>query len=110
MSKFIEVYSGRCTGPKVCQSNYVREHQERVGFELRSTVLGHVQRGGAPQAYDRLLATRLGADAVEALEHGESDILVGMAQGQVSRTPFAEVVGRSKPIPAHLLALARALA
>jgi 6-phosphofructokinase 1 len=46
---------------------YFREHQERIGFDLRATTLGHVQRGGAPTAYDRLLATRLGAGAAAAL-------------------------------------------
>jgi 6-phosphofructokinase 1 len=48
-------------------SNYFREHQERLGFELRATTLGHVQRGGAPGAFDRLLATRLGMAATERL-------------------------------------------
>ena len=46
-------------------AEYFAEHQERIGFDLRVTTLGHVQRGGAPGAFDRLLATRLGAAAVD---------------------------------------------
>lgn len=88
---------------------YFREHHERIGFDLRATTLGHVQRGGAPTAYDRVLATRLGASAVTALSHGEAGILVGMEQGRVVHTPFTEIVGRQKPIDPELLSLARIL-
>src|SRR5215217_2954146 len=67
---------------------WFREHEARIGFDLRATMLGHVQRGGDPTAYDRLLATRLGAGAVEALERGESGVLVGMIKGEVTATPY----------------------
>src|SRR5438132_11287018 len=53
-------------------ARHFEKHRERIGFELRVTTLGHVQRGGAPGAFDRLLATRLGAAAVERLADGES--------------------------------------
>src|SRR5215207_5846102 len=77
---------------------YFREHEARIGFEVRATMLGHVQRGGIPTAYDRLLATRLGAGAVEALNRGESGVLVGMIKGEVTTTPYCEIVGVQKPI------------
>ena len=48
-------------------AEYLRERKDELGFEVRTTVLGHVQRGGSPSAYDRILATRLGAEAVDAL-------------------------------------------
>jgi 6-phosphofructokinase 1 len=89
---------------------YFREHEARIGFELRATILGHVQRGGTPTAYDRLLATRLGAGAVAALNRGESGVLVGMIDGQVTCTPFAEIVGKQKPIDPELWKLAHVLA
>jgi 6-phosphofructokinase 1 len=89
---------------------YFREHEARIGFELRATMLGHVQRGGVPTAYDRLLATRLGAGAVEALARGESGVLVGMIDGQVTSTPYAEIVGKQKPIDPELWKLAYVLA
>ena len=90
--------------------HYFREHEARIGFELRATMLGHVQRGGIPTAYDRFLATRLGAGAVAALARGESEVLVGMINGQVTTTPFAEIVGKKKPIDPELWKLAHVLA
>lgn len=90
--------------------SYFREHEARIGFELRATILGHVQRGGTPTAYDRLLATRLGAGAVAALNRGEAGVLVGMIDGQVTTTPLAEITGKQKPIDQELWKLARILA
>lgn len=90
-------------------ASYFREHQARIGFDMRTTTLGHVQRGGAPTAYDRLLATRLGAGAVAALARGKMDVLVGMVQGRVTTTPFAEIVGIQKPIDPELFELAKVL-
>ena len=88
---------------------YFRDHQGRLGFDLRATTLGHVQRGGSPTAYDRLLATRLGAGAVAALARGEHGILVGMVHGRVQTTPLADIVGKQKPIDPELFALAKVL-
>ena len=88
---------------------YFREHQARIGFDLRATTLGHVQRGGAPTAFDRLLATRLGAGAVAALARGQSGVLVGMKQGQVAATPLSELVGIQKPLDPELFELAKVL-
>jgi 6-phosphofructokinase 1 len=65
------------------------EHRERLGFDLRATVLGHVQRGGAPGAFDRLLATRLAAAAVELLASGQGGSLVGQLHGAIAATPLA---------------------
>ncbi len=90
-------------------ATYFAENQARIGFGLRTTILGHVQRGGAPFAYDRVLATRLGAGAVSALARGEKGVLVGMLEGKVATTPLAEVVGLQKPIDPHLFELARML-
>jgi 6-phosphofructokinase 1 len=88
---------------------HFREHHERIGFELRVTTLGHVQRGGAPTAYDRLLATRLGAGAVATLARGETSALVGMLYNRVTTTPLAEIIGVQKPIDPELFALAKIL-
>ncbi|MFC2006740.1 6-phosphofructokinase [Chloroflexota bacterium] len=88
---------------------YFQEHHERLGFELRVTSLGHVQRGGAPTAFDRLLATRMGAAAMEHLERGEHGILVGLVNGEIRAALLAEVVNSRKPLDMSLLNLARAL-
>ena len=84
--------------------------REQLGYELRVTVLGHVQRGGAPGAFDRLLGTLLGAGAVKALARGEDGVLVGQIKGEVVTTPLAEVAGRKKPLDPKLFELARVLA
>ena len=89
---------------------HFREYREELGFDLRVTTLGHVQRGGAPGAFDRILATRLGAGATEALARGETGVLVGYIRGEVKTTPLAEVVGKKKPLDLHLLELSRVLA
>ncbi len=88
---------------------YFQEHRERLGFDLRVTILGHVQRGGAPGAYDRILASRLGAGAVEALARGEYGVLVGMIKSQVTTTPLEEVVTHKKQIDLKLFELANIL-
>lgn len=84
--------------------------QEQLGFELRVTILGHVQRGGAPSAFDRLLGTRLGAAATEQLSKGEHGVLVGLLKGEIAATPLAEVVRQKKPLDPKLFELARVLA
>ena len=91
-------------------ARYFQKHHDRLGFELRVTILGHVQRGGAPGAFDRLLATRLGAAATEYLAQGEHGVLVGLLKGEVAATPLAEVVANKKPLDLRLLELARVLA
>jgi 6-phosphofructokinase 1 len=90
-------------------ASYFREHEARIGFDVRATTLGHVQRGGAPTAYDRLLATRLGAGAVATLARGEIGVLVGMVQGRVTMTPLADIVGIQKSIDPELFELAKVL-
>ena len=85
------------------------EHRQRLGFELRATILGHVQRGGTPGAADRLLATRLGAAAVQKLAEGQDGVLVGIGGGEIVTTPLAEVVANKKPLDLSLFELAKVL-
>lgn len=89
---------------------YFTAHQERLGFELRVTKLGHVQRGGNPGAFDRMLATRLGCAAIEHLCAGQHGFLLGVVNDKVRATPLAEVASQIKPIDAELLELAEMLA
>lgn len=89
---------------------HFKEHRQRLGFELRATILGHVQRGGTPGAFDRLLATRLGAAAVEYLANSVKDVLVGLNKGAITATPLDEVVANRKPLDLSLFELARVLA
>jgi 6-phosphofructokinase 1 len=89
---------------------YCEEHQEEVGFSLRLTILGHVQRGRTPTASDRLLATRLGQGAVEALLAGRTGVLVGLIDNQVVCTDLHEVGGKVRSVDTSLLPLARSMA
>jgi 6-phosphofructokinase 1 len=91
-------------------ARHFAEHQDSIGFELRVTTLGHVQRGGAPGAFDRALATRLGAAAVECIARQQTGVLVGLLRGEISTTPLSEVAGRPKPLDLKLLKLAEILA
>jgi 6-phosphofructokinase 1 len=89
---------------------HFRAHKEQLGFDLRVTTLGHVQRGGTPGAFDRILATRLGNGATEALARGERGVLVGFIKGEIRTTPLADVVGKQKPLDPRLMDMAGVLA
>ncbi len=91
-------------------TRYFHEHRERLGFELRDIKLGHVQRGGSPGAFDRLLATRFGAAATDHIARGCFGVLIGLTNNEISATPLAEVAGRRKQLDPCLMALARTLA
>ena len=71
----------------------LRDESGRLGFDLRVTTLGHVQRGGEPCAFDRLLATRLAAGAIDHLARGEHGRLMGLVKGEIRSTPLEDVVG-----------------
>lgn len=85
-------------------------HRDSIGFELRVTTLGHVVRGGVPTAADRVLATRLGAAAIDRLAQGKQGELVGLSNNAIVATPFADLAGQVKPLDRNLLELARVLA
>ena len=89
---------------------YYGAHRKSIGFDLRVTRLGHVVRGGIPSAADRVLATRLGAAAVETLAKGTHGVLVGIMKSDIAVTPLAEIAGKMRPADASLLELARVMA
>lgn len=79
----------------------VLAHQisERTGLECRATILGHVQRGGTPCAFDRVLATKFGHQAINLIERGEMNRLVVMQNGRLTQVPLAEVANRQRTVP-----------
>jgi 6-phosphofructokinase 1 len=89
---------------------YYDTQRASIGFEVRVTRLGHVVRGGAPTAADRVLATRLGAAAVDTLAAGKHGVLAGIVKNEVVTTPLAEITGKTRPADAGLLELARVMA
>lgn len=84
-------------------------NKERLGFSIRSTILGHVQRGGCPSAYDRILACKLGLGAVEAADRGEYSVVVGTIKSEVATTPLEDVVNKTKGIDPEMARLANIL-
>ncbi|MGC9025894.1 MAG: 6-phosphofructokinase, partial [Chloroflexia bacterium] len=88
---------------------YLDQHREETGFETRVTILGHVQRGGSPSAFDRILATRLGVAAVEKLLAGERGVMVGLAHGEAVSVSLEEVAGQRKTLDMRLYDMARML-
>lgn len=90
-------------------SDYCAFHAERLGFKLRVTILGHVQRGGNPTAFDRILASRLGAYATDLMYEGNYGTLAGMIDNRLTATPLAEVVVSKKQLNPELLRLSEVL-
>src|SRR5690242_19026481 len=76
-----------------------RAIQERTGKEVRTLVLGHLQRGGSPTTYDRLLALRFGTAAVRAIADHSFGVMVGLNGPTITRVPLADVVGRTRNVP-----------
>ena len=91
-------------------ADYCKAHQARLGFDLRVITLGHVQRGGAPGGFDRLLATRFGVSAVECLHREVQGVLVGWQKGRVVCTPYAMLANKTKGIDHSLLRMIEMLA
>ncbi|MBN1400338.1 MAG: 6-phosphofructokinase [Anaerolineae bacterium] len=89
---------------------HLENRRQETGFQVRLSMLGHIQRGGSPSARDRFLATCLGAGAVEQLHAGKSGLLVGMVQGEVTMTPLSEVAQGTRGIDESDYAMAQALA
>jgi 6-phosphofructokinase 1 len=79
--------------------------KEIPDFDPRVSILGHIQRGGSPTAYDRVLASRLGNAAVEALLAGETNKMAGLVNNQVVLTSFDDAINKSKPLNPGLLKL-----
>ncbi|MER7662717.1 MULTISPECIES: ATP-dependent 6-phosphofructokinase [unclassified Streptomyces] len=77
------------------------ELEHRLGKEAKPVILGHVQRGGTPTAYDRVLATRFGWHAVEAAHRGEYGMMTALRGTEVKMVPLAEAVTRLKTVPAN---------
>ena len=70
--------------------------EERTGYETRVIVLGHVQRGGTPTAFDRVLATRFGIAAIDAVHDGDFGQMVALRAGDIVRVPLAEATAELK--------------
>ena len=86
-----------------------REIERRTGFEARTTILGHVQRGGTPTARDRVLATRFGSKAVSAVHEGAFGMMVALRDGNIICVPIAHAVHAPKTLDLDLIEVAAPL-
>ena len=84
-----------------------KEIEKRTGIETRAVVLGHIVRGGAPFAYDRILATRLGVAAVQAVKDGEFGMMVCLHNNVLTRVPLSEILGKIKEVDEETITLAK---
>jgi len=103
-SSLVVVAEGDETGGALKLSERLRDDFSK--YEMRVCILGHIQRGGAPTARDRVLASRLGAAAVKAIVDGHSQVMVGIVNNSIKITPLKMTFGKKKEINFELLDLA----
>jgi 6-phosphofructokinase 1 len=83
-----------------------REIEKRTGFETRSVVLGHIQRGGSPSAFDRVLATRYGLGAIDMVHRGEFGQMAALRGNKIISIPLAEAIASNRKLDPEILAAA----
>ncbi|MDR2723210.1 MAG: 6-phosphofructokinase [Cellulomonadaceae bacterium] len=86
------------------------EIEQRTGFDTRVTVLGHIQRGGTPTAADRILGSRFGVAAIDAITRGETGVMTAQHGEEIVLVPLADIAGKVKHVPLDYLDVASALA
>jgi len=100
-SSIVLVAEGDVTGGAMGVAERVKK--EFPQFDVRVSILGHLQRGGSPTATDRILATRMGVAAVEALLDGQRNVMIGVQNGELEQIPFTKAIKNAKSVDAELL-------
>lgn len=104
-SSIVVVSEGKKTGKNILElAEYIEEQLE--GYEVRVTVLGHIQRGGAPSCYDRVLGSRLGIRAIETLLDKKENVMVGTKNRKLVTVPFSDTVANRSKLNKDLLHVA----
>jgi 6-phosphofructokinase 1 len=80
-----------------------RMRKEYPEYDVRVSILGHLQRGGSPSARDRILASRLGVGAIRAIQDGQRNIMIGIKNDEVVYVPFSNAIHKDKPIDKELI-------
>ena len=106
MSSIIIAAEGQKPGRAYDLAEAIRK---KSGLDAKVCILGHIQRGGSPTANDRILASRLGAAAVEALLSGDTNCMVGVNSNKIVKVPFQDVYSGKKEAPRELIDLAQIL-
>ncbi|KAB7732216.1 6-phosphofructokinase [Rudanella paleaurantiibacter] len=107
-SSIIVVAEGEEEGNAVEVAEKIRKQVE-TDIDMRVTTLGHIQRGGIPTAYDRILASRLGLGALEGLINGQKNVMAGIINNELVYTPFRDTIRLPKPISEDLLRMVKIL-
>ena len=86
-----------------------RVDEEYPQYDVRVSILGHLQRGGSPTAHDRILASRMGAAAIDALLDDQRNVMIGIKNDEIVYVPFTKAIKNDKPINRDLLNTLRRL-
>ena len=100
-SSIVLVAESELTGGAMHYAERVKK--EYPQYDVRVTILGHLQRGGSPSAYDRILASRLGAGAIDAILEGQRNVMIGIHNDEVVYVPFSEAIKKDKPLDKSLI-------
>ncbi len=100
-SSLVLVTEGDITGGAMAMAERVKT--EYPQYDVRVTILGHVQRGGSPTANDRILASRMGAAAIDALLDGQRNVMIGIQNDAIVYVPFSKAIKKNKPVQQDLL-------
>lgn len=100
-SSLVLVTEGDITGGAMKLAERVKN--EYPQYDVRVSILGHVQRGGSPTANDRILASRMGAAAIDALNDDQRNVMIGIQNDNIVYVPFSKAIKKNKPIPEDLM-------
>jgi len=106
-SSIVLVAENEETGGAISMADRVKK--EYPQYDVRVTILGHIQRGGSPTAYDRILASRMGAAAIDALMEDQRNVMIGIQNDEIVYVPFSKAIKKEKPINRDLLNTLRIL-
>ena len=106
-SSFVLVAESPVTGGAMGLAERVKN--EYPGYDVRVSILGHLQRGGSPTACDRILASRMGAAAIDALLEDQRNVMIGIRNDEITYVPFSKAIKNDKPIKRELIDTLRRL-
>jgi 6-phosphofructokinase 1 len=106
-SSIVLVAESELTGGAIGMAERVKK--EYPQYDVRVTILGHIQRGGSPTASDRILASRMGASAIDALMEDQRNVMIGIQNDNILYVPFSQAIKKEKPINRDLLNTLRIL-
>ena len=106
-SSIVLVAESPVTGGAMGLAQRVKE--EYPAYDVRVTILGHLQRGGSPTAFDRIIASRMGAAAVDALLDDQRNVMIGIKNDEIAYVPFTKAIKNDKPINPELVNTLRRL-